>query len=55
MGSNICRIFTLYHDRCSFDASGENIFNKEKDLFINIGYYDWVKTQRFKLCNAYDC
>lgn len=52
---NLCRVFTLFHDRCSFEASNESIFSNTKDLYVNIGYYDWFKTYRYELGCAYDC
>lgn len=53
MMKNVCRAFTLYHDKIFVNISDEKMQEKLKKDFVVIGYFDWFKTSMWEMDESF--
>lgn len=49
--SDICRVFSLYHDRFIYEKDSNQNDKKE---YLTIGFFDWFQTHCIELKKSYD-
>lgn len=53
MKHEVCRAFTLYHDKIFANASEEGLQEQLRKDYLVIGYFDWFKTEKWNMDDSF--